>query len=138
MAIQRRKAMFDRGAAALHALSPSVQDVYGCPLCLRGFSKDEVEADGMLSEEHAPPESLGGEVVYLTCRDCNSSAGSQLGFHMKHREALIDFLSGLDTDDVNARFTIGGVTQRGVVRMTGGAVGSAVSQSATAQKSLVR
>jgi hypothetical protein len=87
------EAMFDRGASALHALSPSVQDVYGCPLCLRGFSKDEVEADGMLSDEHAPPESLGGEVVCLTCRDCNSSAGSQLDFHMKHREALIDFLA---------------------------------------------
>jgi hypothetical protein len=122
MAIQRRKAMFDRGAAALNALNPSVQDVYGCPLCLRGFSKDEVEAEGMLSEEHAPPESLGGEVVCLTCRDCNSSAGSQLDFHVKHREAVIDFLSGLDTDDLNARFTIGDVAQRGVVRMTGGAV----------------
>jgi hypothetical protein len=88
--------MFDRGAAALHTLIPSMQDVYGCPLCLRGFSSDEVEADGMLSEEHAPPESLGGEVVCLTCRDCNSSAGSQLDSHMKRRANMIDFLSGLD------------------------------------------
>ena len=88
----------------------------------RRSPEGEVEADGMLSEEHAPPESLGGEVVCLTCLDCNSSAGSQLDFHMRHREALIDFLSGLDTDDLNARFTIGSVTQRGVVRMTGGAV----------------
>jgi plastocyanin len=41
---------------------------------------------------------------------------------MERQEAQIDFLAGLDTRELNVRYTIEGVTQRGVVSMSDGAI----------------
>jgi hypothetical protein len=120
--LKHRKAMFERGSAALHATVPSLHGLYACPLCLGLFPSEEVEDGGELSEEHAPPQSLGGQVVCLTCRDCNNSAGFRLDTHMQRREAHIDFATGTDSRELNAQFTIEGVTQRGVISMSGGAI----------------
>ena len=50
-----------------------------CPLCLREFSEDEVEAGRTVTREHALAQrALGGSSrpVCLTCSSCNSAASS--------------------------------------------------------------
>ena len=50
-----------------------------CPLCLRGFSEDEVEAGRTVTREHALAQrALGGSSrpICLTCSSCNSAASS--------------------------------------------------------------
>lgn len=75
--------MFDRGAVALrlalarlpHVVMPPLPEegVYLCPLCLEGFTRQQLP---LLSQEHAPPRSVGGSVVALTCLDCNHEAAA--------------------------------------------------------------
>ncbi|MDP1817276.1 MAG: hypothetical protein Q8K92_22660, partial [Leadbetterella sp.] len=50
------------------------QDTYICPVCLRQFSEDALERDApnMLTAEDAPPASLGGRKIALTCLECNN------------------------------------------------------------------
>lgn len=102
-------------------LLPQAASLYACPLCLLGFSVDEIEDGGRLTEEHAPPDKLDGEVVCLTCADCNHRAGRILDSHMVRAERLLDFAAGRDTPPLRARIGVNGVEQRSrVSRETGG------------------
>jgi hypothetical protein len=75
---------FDVGAAALdQLLIPKLGDKYVCPLCRNSFDRSQIATE--LTVEHAPPSSIGGRAVALTCRVCNSSAGSQLDAELVHR-----------------------------------------------------
>jgi hypothetical protein len=65
---------FEDGAAALARIGRTEGNLYACPICLRTFGRDQVDH---LSEEHVPPQSLGGKVIVLTCRRCNSEGGSR-------------------------------------------------------------
>jgi hypothetical protein len=68
---------FDQGCAAFTKTFPdaAAQIVaalgttrfYVCPLCLGAFHSDLL-AQAVLTREHAPPESVGGRRVALTCR----------------------------------------------------------------------
>ena len=72
-----RHAWFDRGVRALaRALAPAGGDCYVCPLCRTPVERDLIATE--LTVEHAPPESIGGHAVALTCRACNSHAGAEL------------------------------------------------------------
>ena len=44
-----------------------------CPICLATFNRSDVIA-GHVTLEHAPPASLYGSAVCLTCKKCNSNA----------------------------------------------------------------
>ena len=44
-----------------------------CPICLSDFTSSDVVA-GKVTLEHAPPESLKGSAVCLTCSQCNNNA----------------------------------------------------------------
>ncbi len=44
-----------------------------CPICLSEFHREDVES-GKVTLEHAPPRSLSGEAICLTCERCNNSA----------------------------------------------------------------
>ena len=44
-----------------------------CPICLSNFKKTDVKL-GRVTLEHAPPKSLEGSAICLTCRQCNNSA----------------------------------------------------------------
>lgn len=46
-----------------------------CPICLKAFTREEVEIGKNVTLEHVPPKSLGGQVRCLTCANCNASAG---------------------------------------------------------------
>ena len=89
--------MFDRGAAALTVAFAESRPVpegglYLCPLCLHGFTREELH---LLSKEHAPPKSVGGPVVTLTCTDCNHGAGSMQA-HAARRSAWQSFAARKD------------------------------------------
>ena len=57
-----RKRMFDAGNTK-------------CPICLSVFDELDVTAGTEVTLEHAPPKSLGGVPVCLTCKSCNNKAG---------------------------------------------------------------
>lgn len=77
--------MFDQGAAALRSLGAS-DGIYACPLCGRLFDAsaltNELNASQFLTLEHAPPKSMGGRSIALTCNQCNNSAGSMIDHHL--------------------------------------------------------
>ena len=62
---QNRLKFFDRGNTR-------------CPICLTTFTRGVVEEGLSVTLEHAPPKTLGGAVMCLTCADCNRSAGKNL------------------------------------------------------------
>ena len=45
-----------------------------CPICLAQFTRAGVESGTEVTLEHAPPKSLGGSVICLTCKKCNNKA----------------------------------------------------------------
>ena len=45
-----------------------------CPICLSGFNRLDVVAGTDVTLEHAPPKSLGGARICLTCKSCNNKA----------------------------------------------------------------
>ena len=62
---ERRLRFFDRGNTR-------------CPICLEPFSREGVKKGREVTLEHAPPKTLGGVEMCLTCTSCNRSAGSSL------------------------------------------------------------
>lgn len=111
--------MFHRGASALSAVRPDISGLYGCPLCLRAFPIEALAAN-VLTEEHAPPRSRGGDVVCLTCSECNHTAGMELDCHVEVSETLLDFVRRQDTRPIRGRFGVNGVMQRGEISMKDG------------------
>ena len=45
-----------------------------CPICLSAFDSSDVVAGTEVTLEHAPPKSLGGVPICLTCKSCNNKA----------------------------------------------------------------
>src|SRR5260370_40382262 len=85
MARQKHIGWFYLGARTLRAVArvrgfedalPNGRDWYLCPLCLDVMLTVEEFATGELTVEHVPPETLGGDDMVLTCKGCNSQAGS--------------------------------------------------------------
>jgi hypothetical protein len=56
----------------------STQMVYVCPLCVRQYLvylPDGIYGSAEFSEDHLPPQSVGGQFKVLTCKKCNNDAG---------------------------------------------------------------
>jgi len=100
---------FDRGRDAFQRLAPKAPAVYACPLCARGFFRSAV-VKRTLTIEHAPPESLGGRPICLTCTYCNNTAGHTVDVHMRRRETVTDFVLGTMTESRPARFQVHGAS----------------------------
>ena len=45
-----------------------------CPICLSEFDRSDVMTGTKVTLEHAPPKSLGGAPICLTCTSCNNKA----------------------------------------------------------------
>jgi hypothetical protein len=69
----RRTGLFEQARGALRALGVVDAD-FACPICGAGFGRGAL-ADGLLSLEHVPPRSQGGNAILLTCRSCNNFSG---------------------------------------------------------------
>jgi hypothetical protein len=85
---------------------------YLCPLCLEWFESAED-----LTLEDAPPKSVGGRHVALTCKACNHTAGHTIDAELRKAETLREFGAQKMTAPMDAKFTfvLDGVTieQRG-------------------------
>lgn len=103
----RKQRLYELGRGALTRIIGREVPGYVCPICLRGF-----EALDGLSEEHVPPESLGGSVLCLTCRECNSGAGHGIDSEM-HREKRSKAFLAADGETKRATITVGAFTVRG-------------------------
>lgn len=129
-AVNRRQVarlrLFDDGAPALRRtlerqgrgqLLPASGDFYACPCCLRAYPR-EAAAAGWLTEEHVPPDRLGGRRLVLTCRPCNSTSGQQFDAHAVIRSQAEDFVRGRPTGPLPVTFHAGGIPLRGTAQRT--------------------
>jgi hypothetical protein len=104
--LSRKQRLFECYAANLSACRSDLTDLFACPVCLRLFDREALEAREV-TEEHVVPGSLGGRMVTLTCRKCNCTAGSRLESQLVRRLEREDFLAGLTTSPVLGRVLIG-------------------------------
>ncbi|MDQ1631547.1 MAG: hypothetical protein QOC80_1519 [Frankiaceae bacterium] len=72
---------------------PEYEEYYACPCCLVACNRAAVFA-GILTEEHVPPEGVGGRRLLLTCKNCNNGAGSDFDAHAVTRLDADDFARG--------------------------------------------
>lgn len=115
----RKQILFDKFSNQLKLLKEiGIIDIdlkydktYICPLCLNQFSEDDLNSDNSknyLTEEDAPPASLGGSRIALTCKKCNSECGHNIDYQLKE---LIEH-------EENSKF-VKGTIQRGTVDFKG-------------------
>jgi HNH endonuclease len=93
--------------AITDALTQNGAGRYLCPLCLEWF--DDLQD---LSLEHAPPASVGGSHIAVTCRGCNSTAGSSIDAALRWTETVRQFGSQAMTKPMPATFSFAGIEQR--------------------------
>lgn len=116
--LSAKEQWFRQGVAAIRRALPSPPEgAYLCPLCLGWF-----ESPTDLTQEHAPPKSLGGARVALTCRACNSSAGHGLDASMREFEDMIDFGARRTTRTMRADLVAGGATTSVEVNFASGSL----------------
>jgi|SRR6266542_1170271 len=82
-------ALFWRGAPAAQRYTGSLE-LYLCPICGTAFTQSALFTDDPeLTREHAPPESVGGKVIALTCKSCNNEAGHSVDANVSRRAKQI-------------------------------------------------
>lgn len=116
----KRKAIFDRFSGQLSLLRGNgyvkgrpfnYEKSYVCPICMREFSEahlTESNTSNFLTLEDAPPDSLGGSKIALTCKECNSTCGHTLDFHLT--EAI---------REIDSSYFYPGSTERGTIDFDG-------------------
>jgi hypothetical protein len=108
MSNRAKKAQWAREAIAVtDAITKNGAGRYLCPLCLNWFT----DLDD-LSLEHAPPRSIGGRHMAVTCRRCNSRSGHTVDAELRHAETLYEFGSQSMTKPMPATARYGDVEQR--------------------------
>lgn len=136
-AANKRKALFFHFSEHLHFLKDNgyikntnlkYDNTFICPICLQQFSLPDLESNSpnMLTLEHAPPEAVGGDGIVLTCKDCNSSAGHEIDFHLTERLLEADRRGFLPKSSARIKVTNGTITVQanihveddGVMKMT--------------------
>jgi hypothetical protein len=101
----RRKLLFDRYSRSLAACRPEHAGLYACPICLATFTPEGlVGNDPALTEEHCPQRGLGKSHYVLTCKDCNSQAGSQIDQHVHKHVQFRGFWDGIERSNVQFEF----------------------------------
>ena len=78
------ESLFRVYASDLARFAPELTDRFGCPLCYRVIGQT-TDLREVVAEEHIVPRKLGGRIVTLTCRKCNSGHGSALDAHLIQR-----------------------------------------------------
>ena len=101
---RRKRRWFEDGMQALERVIGEPAPGYVCPICRRWFTELEE-----VTFEHAPPRSVGGREVALTCRECNSGAGHGIDAELRKVQDLRDWNRGRLGKPLRARFAFGGV-----------------------------
>jgi hypothetical protein len=107
---KRLARLFEAYASNLSAFVPSLQNIFACPLCLGGFTQDTLESEG-LTEEHIISRELGGKLITITCKECNSRGGAELDAHLVNEFRALDKISGLSDKPFRGRVKVGDVKQ---------------------------
>jgi hypothetical protein len=125
-----RERRFIEGAAALsrHLAEiggpqavPPTGEYYVCPCCLTRYEREAL-SDGTLTIEDVPPKSVGGQWLVLICKQCNSTAGTQLDAQARLREEQLDLLTGrVLSRALTAKIMVGDSTTRRDIRHVGDA-----------------
>jgi hypothetical protein len=89
---------FNKGTGEKIEIEP---DSLMCPIC---WNIDHIDN---FFEEHAPPKSIGGKVVALTC-DCNNKAGSIIEGSLKKRVSFDAYGNGKSVMKFDAHYNIDG------------------------------
>ncbi len=119
---------FSQGARTLRAVARergfeqafrTDEEWYLCPLCLDVMLTVEEFGTKKLSVEHVPPKALGGGELVLTCRKCNNDTGSKFDAEAHRQQRLRQFLSGQSEHPQTAAFTVGDLTTRVEMYLTG-------------------
>lgn len=104
--------LFDLQAEAARRLGFNEEECI-CPICGFSFGKNGL-VDGTLSMEHVPPKSIGGKILLLTCKRCNSLSGSSFDHQFKAAERFFQFknalVSGGDNSGASVKLKIDGLT----------------------------
>lgn len=91
----KHRKLFDAGVKALQGYGVE-GEIYRCPICQRDYDERAIKknspVDYSLTLEHAPPDSIGGKIVALTCKSCNNELGSWLDSQIAAREQLFRFI----------------------------------------------
>ncbi|MEU9454846.1 hypothetical protein [Streptomyces sp. NPDC048277] len=103
-----------------HMLPPG-EDLYACPLCLTSICRIGAVESRYLTFEDAPPKSVGGRPLALTCQPCNNNSGTHFDAHAEKEHRLLSFLTSEGSSPMNAEFSVGGIVNRG--KMHGGGAG---------------
>ncbi|MBI4936404.1 MAG: hypothetical protein HY828_21200 [Actinobacteria bacterium] len=114
---QQREALFDMLAEVFGQRSPDHVGLYPCPICLTLHDRGSA-TDGRLTLEHVPPRRLGGRPIVLTCKRCNSDAGSSVDIDWINQSLSFDFLHSRPAT-VRAEIGVGIVRQRATIQSTG-------------------
>lgn len=83
------------------------------PLCSRPFTDPDE-----LSRERAPPANVGGCVIVLTCRGCNSTAGHSLDVAIRRHEDFREFHAGEHKRLRRGRMRVGDVEANALVNIS--------------------
>jgi hypothetical protein len=114
----RRANWFRHGVHAIACVvSPKPPEAYLCPLCLDFFTGEQLDA-GVLTDEHVPPEAVGGKPLVLTCLLCNR-AGSLLDEAMADDEKLRTFGKPHTLGPLPGSVTFEGIRNNGSIRFDG-------------------
>lgn len=116
MTLARKKELYRLFAANLEAIKKNPQfelkgnrtSGYICPLCFKIFGKSALSDEfvDQLTEEHVPPDSLGGSVKLLLCKPCNNNAGATLDADLFKAMNQKDFPDKIPRSYVKSRFLV--------------------------------
>jgi hypothetical protein len=98
--LERRKQLFNKFSNQLLLLKQhGIIDTHFssarpdlCPICLMEFTDTDLQnnSSNFLTLEDAPPHSLGGGKIALTCKRCNSGCGHNIDNHLTEIIRAID------------------------------------------------
>jgi len=87
------------------------EDLYLCPLCLQAFfyiKDNEIFENREFTEDHFPPESVGGTKTILVCKECNSSFGGNLDYAIKEYLELMRFVRKSENASYPVKLSLNG------------------------------
>jgi hypothetical protein len=116
---RRRVNWFRHGVHAIACVAtPKPPEAYVCPLCLNFFTSEQLDA-GLLTDEHVPPEAVGGKPLVLTCLSCNKASGSLLDEAMADEEKLRTFGRPHTLGPLPGSVVFEGIRNNGSIRFDG-------------------
>ncbi len=88
------------------------KDIYICPLCMSNFFyllNGEYFESEIFSDDHYPPESVGGNQTISVCKPCNDFYGRKMDYVLKEYLMSQAFLNKDDSASYPLKFSYAGI-----------------------------